>query len=730
MRRPVSIWCSLLVLALAAACTDNITAPTAPATRPVLAVSAAAAADPVSFCNPASITIRDANSAVPYPSTIVVSGVSSGPFRITATLNGFNHTVLADVDILLVGPGGQTVMLMSDAGGSADFQNATVTFDDAASGPLPLGITGVLPGGSFRPTNPDAPDFMPSGAPAEPYGSSLAVFAGTDANGTWRLYARDDLVFGGAGNGSIARGWCVTVISLNSPPLANAGGPYTGAEGSPIHFDGSGSADPDADIVSYAWDFGDGETGSAATVDHTYANSGAYAVTLVVTDDDGATSQATTTATISDVAPTATFTAPTEVSEGSDATISLTSPSAGGARYAFDCGGGYGPIGTASDAACQAADNGVMTVKGRVIDATIDDLFSEYTAEINVTNVAPTATFANNGPVSEGAPIQLQLAEPVDVAADLAVGLTYAFDCGPGYGTPSAVSTASCPTTDNGDAQVKGKVIDKDGGETEYTATVGVSNVAPVVTSLALPSGPVAVNTPVTLCASFTDSGADDTHTGSFELGAGGPVVPGSVVETNGSGSMSATVTFPQAGVYTIVARVTDDDGGSDSRSSELTIIVADDPTTSSVAGTGLFSSPAGALIDNPSFAGRAAFAFGAKYMDGGTTLAAHLEFVIKAANFHFRSTKHESLTIDGGQARYRGEGTVNGVGSYGFQVTAIDGGLIGMGWERLTANDKIRVRIWNTSTGAVVYDNQAQAPESSDAASPLTGGGIVILNR
>lgn len=98
----------------------------------------------------------------------------------------------------------------------------------------------------------------------------------------------------------------------------------------------------------------------------------------------------------SDVAPTATFNAPAEVNEGSVAAISLTSPSAAGARYAFDCGTGYGAIGPAASAACPADDNGTLAVKGRVIDATIDDLFSEYTAQITVVNVAPTATFANN----------------------------------------------------------------------------------------------------------------------------------------------------------------------------------------------------------------------------------------------------------------------------------------------------------------------------------------------
>lgn len=53
-------------------------------------------------------------------------------------------------------------------------------------------------------------------------------------------------------------------------------------------FDGTGSSDPDGSVSAYAWDFGDGTTGSGATTSHTYAKSGSYPVTLTVTDNQGA----------------------------------------------------------------------------------------------------------------------------------------------------------------------------------------------------------------------------------------------------------------------------------------------------------------------------------------------------------------------------------------------------------------------------------------------------------
>ena len=85
------------------------------------------------------------------------------------------------------------------------------------------------------------------------------------------------------------------VTVLNQNPVADANGPYSGNVGENITFDGSGSYDPDGNIVSWDWDFGDTTTGSGETTAHAYTNPGDYTVTLTVTDDDSGVDTDTTT---------------------------------------------------------------------------------------------------------------------------------------------------------------------------------------------------------------------------------------------------------------------------------------------------------------------------------------------------------------------------------------------------------------------------------------------------
>ena len=171
--------------------------------------------------NPAVLTIPTTANAPAslYPSTISVSGATGTVTKVVVVLHGLTHTYPDDLDILLSGPTGANLMIVSDVGGGEDVSSATLTLDDGAASALPDG--GPLVTGTFRPTNvgSDGTAF-PSGAPTpSTHATFAAAFQGTDPNGTWSLWVRDEYSTDG---GSIA-GWTLQVTT--------SGGDYTGTSG-------------------------------------------------------------------------------------------------------------------------------------------------------------------------------------------------------------------------------------------------------------------------------------------------------------------------------------------------------------------------------------------------------------------------------------------------------------------------------------------------------------------
>ncbi len=76
-------------------------------------------------------------------------------------------------------------------------------------------------------------------------------------------------------------------VSVNWEPVADAGENIYGDIGEELIFDGTGSFDHEGEIISYEWDFGDGNNGSGETTTHTYNSQGIYPVKLTVNDNEG-----------------------------------------------------------------------------------------------------------------------------------------------------------------------------------------------------------------------------------------------------------------------------------------------------------------------------------------------------------------------------------------------------------------------------------------------------------
>jgi len=92
----------------------------------------------------------------------------------------------------------------------------------------------------------------------------------------------------------------------------------------------------------------------------------------------------------------------------------------------------------------------------------------------------------------------------------------------------------------------------------------------------------------------------------------------------------------------------------------------------------------------------------------------------------NFSSTVYQWLVVSGAKAQYKGSGTINGVGDFGFLLTATDGDIAGGG-----GTDRFRIKIWSVTTGAIVYDNALGASEDIDNANPqVIGGGSIVIHK
>src|SRR3989475_196376 len=339
-----------------------------------------------------------------------------------------------------------------------------------------------------------------------------------------------------------------------------------------------------------------------------------------------------------------------------------------------------------------------------------------YALPISV-NHPPVANAGGPYSGAEGSPVLFNGGASTD--PDVGDVLTYDWDFGDGTPHGTAV-TGSHTYADNhsGGWPVTLKVTDQGGLTSTATATAAIANVAPAAGAITAPLVPVPVTTPVTASASFTDPGVLDTHTGVFDWGDGKSDAA-LVTESNGSGSVSGTHEYT-AGVYTVTLTVTDKDGGVGQ--SVFQFLVVYDPLAGFVTGGGWILSPPGAYTPDPTLSGKATFGFVAADQPGARVPRGDTGFQFHAADFNFHSTSYDWLVVSGPKAQYKGSGTINGAGDFGFRLTAVDDAINGSG-----GGDNLRIQIFDKGTGGAIYCNQLNAGVGANPTTVLGGGQIII---
>jgi hypothetical protein len=242
----------------------------------------------------------------------------------------------------------------------------------------------------------------------------------------------------------------------------------------------------------------------------------------------------------------------------------------------------------------------------------------------------------------------------------------------------------------------------------------------PLVTAVSGPIDPVNLSTgTVNVSGTFSDADDDDLHNATWDWGDGSVLEAGAVNQA--SNTVAGTHTYVNAGVYKVTLTVVDNFGASNADVYEFIVIY--NPESGFVTGGGWIDSPAGAYPADPTLTGKANFGFNAKYKKGQSTPDGNTQFQFKAGDLNFKSSSYEWLVVAGANAKFKGEGAINGIGNFGFMLTATDSGSNGGG-----NADAFRIKIWNQENGdAIVYDNQMGAGDDTNDGTVLGGGSIVI---
>jgi len=367
--------------------------------------------------------------------------------------------------------------------------------------------------------------------------------AGKTASHTYAAYGVYTITLTVTDDGGLTGSVSKSIDLANAPPIAL----FTATvDKMTVSVDASGSYDPDGTIVSYAWDWGDGTTGSGVTATHTYSTYGTKTIKLTVTDNGGASASKTMSVEIINAPPIASFTATVTMRTVSVDASGSYDPDGTIVSYAWDWGDGTTGTG-------KTATHTYTTVGTKTITLTVTDnggATATATKTVTIVNTPPTASFEVSVTLRT---VSVDASASSDPDGSI---VSYSWDWGDG--TTGSGKTASHTYTLAGTYTIILTVTDNDGAAASTSKSITIVN--------QLPTASFTVT--VTMRTVSVDASASSDPDGSivsysWDWGDGTPA---------GSGK-TATHTYTTVGTKTITLTVTDNEGGRGSTSKDVTIV-------------------------------------------------------------------------------------------------------------------------------------------------------------
>ncbi|MDX2038441.1 MAG: PKD domain-containing protein [Isosphaeraceae bacterium] len=194
--------------------------------------------------------------------------------------------------------------------------------------------------------------------------------------------------------------------------------------------------------------------------------------------------------------------------------------------------------------------------------------------------------------------------------------------------------------------------------------------------------------------------------------------------------AFSSNVVFVSVGIFGIRLEIVDVATGATATTTSLddsagggpARLIAYNPLAGYVVGAGGLNVPPGAFTASPNLGGLVSFEIESRYVGNSVVPTGKTTIRLSRTNFTFASTSLQWMIVDGSTARYRGIGTVNGSGEFGFEISVVDGGL-----RTPAVRDRIRIVINDLASGSTVFDNHPGLPPSAEPTEQIRTGQIRI---